>query len=141
MDFNNMKDFGFEDLNVRKSVFDMQVITLDTPYLGGLPPELEKFHYYFSHEGHVLMVIPRNYLKIALESGDLDDYEISQGFYTDIHTWPFPLAENNQELLDNILCFDQNLYLHAIQKHHQDLHSFEHGTACQQVLNYIKKTS
>ena len=27
MDFNNMKDFGFEDLNVRKSVFDMQVIT------------------------------------------------------------------------------------------------------------------
>ena len=76
MDFNNMKDFGFEDLNVRKSVFDMQVITLDTPYLGGLPPELEKFHYYFSHEGHVLMVIPRNYLKIALESGDLDDYEI-----------------------------------------------------------------
>ena len=41
MDFNNMKDFGFEDLNVRKSVFDMQVITLDTPYLGGLPPELE----------------------------------------------------------------------------------------------------
>ena len=76
MDFNNMKDFGFEDLNVRKSVFDMQVITLDTPYLGGLPPELEKFHYYFSHEGRVLMVIPRNYLKIALESGDLDDYEI-----------------------------------------------------------------
>ena len=72
MDFNNMKDFGFEDLNVRKSVFDMQVITLDTPYLGGLPPELEKFHYYFSHEGPVLMVIPRNYLKIALESGDLD---------------------------------------------------------------------
>ena len=72
MDFNNMKDFGFEDLNVRKSVFDMQVITLDTPYLGGLPPELEKFRYYFSHEGHVLMVIPRNYLIIALESGDLD---------------------------------------------------------------------
>ena len=76
-----------------------------------------------------------------LYATDLDDYEISQGFYTDIHTWPFPLAENNQELLDNILCFDQNLYLHAIQKHHHDLHSFEHGTACQQVLNYIKKTS
>ena len=33
MDFNNMKDFGFEDLNVRKSVFDMQVITLDPPSL------------------------------------------------------------------------------------------------------------
>lgn len=76
MDLKDMKEFGFEDLNVRKSVFDMQVVTLDAPYLGDLPPELEKFHYYFSHEGHVLMVIPRNYLQTALESGDLDDYEI-----------------------------------------------------------------
>ena len=76
MDLKDMKEFGFEDLNVRKSVFDMQVVTLDAPYLGDLPPELQKFHYYFSHEGHVLMVIPRNYLQTALESGDLDDYEI-----------------------------------------------------------------
>ena len=29
MDLKDMKEFGFEDLNVRKSVFDMQVVTLD----------------------------------------------------------------------------------------------------------------
>ncbi len=75
MDFNTT-DFTFDSLNIRKSVFDMQVITLDDPYPGELPQELEKFHYYFSHDGHVLMVIPRNYLAVALETGELDDYEI-----------------------------------------------------------------
>ncbi len=68
--------FDFDSLNVRKSVFDMQVMTLDNAYEGYLPEELKKFHYYFAKEGHVLMVIPRNYLDTALETGELDDYEI-----------------------------------------------------------------
>lgn len=68
--------FDFESLNVRKSVFDMQVVTLDDEYPGDLPEELKPFHYCFAHEGHVLMIIPKNYLQIALESGELDDYEI-----------------------------------------------------------------
>ena len=68
-------DFDFESLNVRKSVFDMQVRTLDNEY-PGLPEELKPFHYYFSHEGHVIMIIPRNYLQTALETGEMDDYEI-----------------------------------------------------------------
>lgn len=76
-----------------------------------------------------------------LYATDLDNYQISQGFYTDIHTWPFPLAESNQELLKNILNFDLDAYLHAISKHHQELGSFEHGTACYQILDYIRKTS
>ena len=40
--------FDFESLNVRKSVFDMQDMTLANPYEGYLPEELRKFHYYFS---------------------------------------------------------------------------------------------
>lgn len=75
MNYNDIP-FDFENLNVRKSVFDMQVKTLDNEYEGDMPEELKPFHYYFSHEGHVIMIIPRNYLDIALESGDLDDYEI-----------------------------------------------------------------
>ncbi len=75
MDYMN-DSFDYESLNVRKSVFDMQVITLQNEYPGELPEELKKFHYCFSHEGHVLMVIPRNYLEKALETGELDDYEI-----------------------------------------------------------------
>ena len=75
MHYNDIP-FDFDSLNIRKSVYDMQVMTLDNPYPGELPKELEKFHYYFAMDGHVLMVIPRNYLQKALETGDLDDYEI-----------------------------------------------------------------
>ena len=44
MDYKDMMDFSFESLNVRKSVFDMQVRTLDNEY-PGLPEELKPFHY------------------------------------------------------------------------------------------------
>ncbi len=67
--------FDFKSLNIRQSVFDMQVMTLDNEYPGYLPEELKPFHYCFVREGHVLMVIPRNYVEKALEEG-LDDYEI-----------------------------------------------------------------
>ena len=74
-----------------------------------------------------------------LYATDLNDYQVSQGFYSDIHTWPFPLAENNQELLDNIQHFSFDSYTKAIQQHHEDLGSYESGTACWEVLKYIRQ--
>ena len=68
--------FDFESLNQRRSVFYMQLMTLDNSYPGDLPEELKHFHYYIVREGHCLMIIPRNYLKTALENNELDDYEI-----------------------------------------------------------------
>ncbi len=52
MHYNDIP-FDFDSLNIRKSVYDMQVMTLDNPYPGELPKELEKFHYYFAMDGHV----------------------------------------------------------------------------------------
>lgn len=77
------------------------------------------------------------YRPCFLYATDLSDYDITQGFYTNIHEWPFPLAENNQELISNIANFDQTKYQNAIEKHHSDFGSFENGTACQQVYKYI----
>lgn len=74
-----------------------------------------------------------------LYATDLNDYQVSQGFYSDIHTWPFPLAESNQELLDNIQHFSFDTYTKAIQQHHEDLGSYESGTACWEVLKYIRQ--
>ena len=74
-----------------------------------------------------------------LYATDLNDYQVSQGFYSDIHTWPFPLAESNQELLDNIQHFSFDTYTKAIQHHHEDLGSYESGTACWEVLKYIRQ--
>lgn len=73
-----------------------------------------------------------------LYATDLNDYEVSQGFYSDIHTWPFPLAESTPELLDNIHNFNFETYTQAIRHHHEELGSFESGTACQRVLDYIR---
>ena len=67
-----------ETKHLRRSVYDLQVITLDDEYPEGkMPDELKPFHFYFAREGHVLMVIPRNYLQIALDENDLDAYEIA----------------------------------------------------------------
>ena len=73
-----------------------------------------------------------------LYATDLDDYHVTQGFYTDIRTWPFPLAENNQELINNIRQFDEKKYQHDILRHHLDLGSYEEGEACKKVLEYIR---
>ena len=73
MNYNDTA-FDFENLNIRKSVFDLQAKTLDNEY-PGLPEELKPFHYYFAHEGHVIMIIPRNYLDVAL------GYEFVDGHY------------------------------------------------------------
>lgn len=76
-----------------------------------------------------------------LYATDLTEYDLTQGFYTDIHTWPFALSQNNQELIENILNFDDHLYQQKLLDHHKDFGSYETGTASSQVLEYIKTQS
>ena len=72
-----------ETKHLRRSVYDLQVITLDDEYPEGqMPEELKPFHFYFAREGHVLMIIPQNYLEIALEENDLDG-DLSDMLVTD----------------------------------------------------------
>jgi len=66
---------------------------------------------------------------VFLYATDLDSYIAERDFYTDIHTWPYPLAESNDELEQNILGFDDKKYALNVKAHHDALGSFEHGTA------------
>ena len=68
---------------------------------------------------------------------DLAKYTEEQGFYTDIHTWGFPVCENNEALREAILSFDPMEYQKKMEKHHQDLGSYEHGTAARQFCEEI----
>ncbi len=68
---------------------------------------------------------------------DLEKYTKEIDFYTDIHTWPFPLAENMEELEHNIACFDQSAYEAACRAHHESLGSCETGRATQAVCEKI----
>lgn len=68
---------------------------------------------------------------------DLEGYLETQGFYTSIFDWPFPLAESNESLEQNILNFDEKIYLKDIKKHHTDLGIVESGKATETIGEYI----
>ena len=72
-DYETLKD----TIKIRRSVYDLQGVTLDVPYPGEMPEELEKFRFCFAREGHVIMIIPQNYLDEAIRENDLDAYEIA----------------------------------------------------------------
>lgn len=72
-----------------------------------------------------------------LYTTDLDFYDLSRGFYTDIHSWPYPLAENTKELSNLIASFNMKDYHKKIEQHLSDLGNLESGTASQQICKYL----
>ena len=68
---------------------------------------------------------------------DFDEYLSNRGFYTNPLTWGFPICKTNEELKENILSFNMEMYINAIQEHHENLGSFETGTATKSIANII----
>ncbi|CUX33569.1 CDP-glycerol glycerophosphotransferase family protein [Clostridium sp. C105KSO13] len=68
---------------------------------------------------------------------DLNHYDLSRGFYTDIHTWPYPLAESTEELIGNIRNFDSTIYAANVRKHFEDLGNRESGHSAKKVCEYM----
>lgn len=69
---------------------------------------------------------------------DLEQYNTERGFYYDIHTAPFPVAENNDELMQNVLNFDAALYRQKITRFLEEKGSFESGQAAVKVSDLIE---
>ncbi len=74
---------------------------------------------------------------VFLYAPDLKKYSADRDFFTDIHSWPFPLSESDQELENIILNFDNDKYLKDIDNHHRELGSFESGHASEAVAKRI----
>lgn len=72
-----------------------------------------------------------------LYATDLEQYKNDQNFYFPIEKWPFPLARNNDELINNIKDFNLDQYLLDIHNHQVQLGSFETGSACEKISNKI----
>lgn len=70
---------------------------------------------------------------------DLDQYDLSRGFYTDIHTWPYPLAESTEELAENITTFNEKQYREDVRRHLSELGNQESGNSAQKVCAYLKE--
>lgn len=72
-----------------------------------------------------------------LYAPDLQQYITDRGFYTDPFSWPFPMAQNDSELAQNILSFDEPAYKKAVEKHLADFGSYENKNACVKVCEAI----
>ncbi|WP_158558791.1 CDP-glycerol glycerophosphotransferase family protein [Mitsuokella sp. AF21-1AC] len=71
-------------------------------------------------------------------ANDLSSYKKERNFHTPIDEWPFPLAENNEEMVRNIENFNSDIYKERIFEHHRALGSYENGTASEQIGRLIK---
>lgn len=70
---------------------------------------------------------------------DIDEYILKRGFYMEPSRWPFPIATNNAELINNILKYDADKYHSEVNKHHLESGSYENGCACKVATEIIIK--
>lgn len=69
---------------------------------------------------------------------DIKKYEQDRDFYTPMSEWPFPIATNFTELVNNIMDFNESKYLCDVKRHHRDLGACEDGHACEKICKIIE---
>lgn len=70
---------------------------------------------------------------------DLYDYENDRSFYIPINQWGFPIAQNNEDVVREILNFDIDRYMQRMIDHHDYLKSYEQGNATQKLADHINR--
>lgn len=71
-------------------------------------------------------------------AADIEEYNTDRGFYYPLEDTPFPIAQNNDELINNILNFDNEKYKKAVETFLRDKGCIEDGEASKRVVNLIK---
>ena len=74
-----------------------------------------------------------------LYTPDIDSYEKEVNFHTPISQWQYPYAKNIAELIGLIENYDEKIAQERIDYHHQQLGSYETGTATVSICEYIKR--
>ena len=77
------------------------------------------------------------YRPCFLYAPDLKEYEESNGFDRDIFSWGFPVCRTDEELFDAIVNYDAGEHKRNMEKHHEELGSFEDGHATEKVCKMI----
>lgn len=70
---------------------------------------------------------------------DHETFKSQRGFYYAIETTPFPIAENKNQLLENILQFDEERYKEEVDKFLIDKGCMEDGRASERIVEKIKE--
>lgn len=74
---------------------------------------------------------------VFLYATDLESYYNEASFFVDIHKWPFPLCQNNEELKKKILEYDQKKLEVDVKEHHDFMGSYESGNASELLYDFI----
>lgn len=70
-----------------------------------------------------------------------DRYQYDRGFYINPEDLPFPYAENEEQLIDNILSFDNDKYLRELETFNRDVIGLnETGHATEAVVEWMEGT-
>lgn len=71
-------------------------------------------------------------------ANDLEDYEKNErGFYFDITSLPFPFSSNNEDLINNIINFQEREYEEKLELYFESVGLKENGTAAEQIVKII----
>lgn len=70
---------------------------------------------------------------------DIDTYVTERGFYYPLEDTPFPIACNNDELVNNVLNFNEDKYEQNINKYFERLACCEDGNASKRVIDLINE--
>lgn len=75
---------------------------------------------------------------VFLYTPDINKYYQERTFYWPIENWPCTYAQTIEELIGNILMFDNNTYRQRVLHYLNATGSFEKGTAADTICKYIK---
>ena len=70
---------------------------------------------------------------------DIVEYETNLGLYTKPSSWPFPLAKDSQELVQNIMNFNKEAYETSVTHYFDWMGSFETGQACEKLCKIMQQ--
>lgn len=71
---------------------------------------------------------------------DIELYNNERGFYYPLEETPFPIATNNEELVQNILDFDNEKYLRMVESFLEDKGCVEDGHASERAVELIRES-
>ncbi len=70
---------------------------------------------------------------------DMKSYDQDRGFYYPLTSTPFPVAENNEQLQNNINSFNYDLYKTQVESFLKDKGCIEDGKASERVVDLIEQ--
>ena len=74
---------------------------------------------------------------IFLYAPDVKEYIKDRGFYWDIFTLPFPIAQSQEQFIDNIIKFDEESYCAGIDNYLKKLVSYENTVSAEKVCQWL----